>query len=315
MNAQTPDNSCISPDQVIEGIDQVEWVCRTSKLLHAQNHAVQLFGFLNPLRNTTICIVTENEMEWLFSQTETALMKSPAFDADQVSMIIFCCPCQANPAVISVCEKQDIAVLQTAAGSDVVLDHLHSHLPRILALRGIQHGVFLAIMNVGVLIMGASGVGKSEVAMDLVQRGHQLVADDAVEIYRGERSELMGECPNTLKGYIEIRGLGIINIAKMFGPSSVLDNYRLHLVIELVDATNSEIQKVDRLAPSLKDWSFLGIQIPCLKMLVAPGRNLSVLVEAAVRDHLLRVAGIDSSAEFIDAHTRSLESKEPLQKS
>ena len=92
----------------------------------------------------------------------------------------------------------------------------------------------------------------------------------------------------------------------MFGPWSVLDNYRLQLGIDLKDASNSEIQKVDRLAPSLKDWEFLGIKIPCLTMLVAPGRNLSVLVEAAVRDHLLRISGIDSSAEFINAHDKSL---------
>jgi HPr kinase/phosphorylase len=92
----------------------------------------------------------------------------------------------------------------------------------------------------------------------------------------------------------------------MFGPSSVLDNYRLQLVIELKDASNSEIQKVDRIAPSLKDWEFLGIKVPCLTMLVAPGRNLSVLVEAAVRDHLLRNSGIDSSADFVIAHDKSL---------
>ena len=142
--------------------------------------------------------------------------------------------------------------------------------------------------------------------MDLVQRGHQLVADDAVEIYRGEQSELFGECPEPLKGYVEIRGLGIINVLKMFGPSSVLDSYKLQLIIDLIDATNSEIRKVDRLAPSLRDWEMLGINVPCLTMLVAPGRNLSVLVEAAVRDHLLRMAGIDSSAEFISAHNQTI---------
>jgi HPr kinase/phosphorylase len=159
-------------------------------------------------------------------------------------------------------------------------------------------------MNTGVLITGASGVGKSEVALDLVQRGHQLVADDAVEIYRRDGAELVGECSPTLKGYVEIRGLGIINIDKMFGPASVLDFYPLQLIINLKDATNKEIRSLDRLQPSLNMVEILGIQVPRLSMLVAPGRNLAVLIEAATRDFLLRKSGIDSSLDFVNNHDR-----------
>ena len=303
----------ISAQQVLEGIESVDWVSASTKRIRARNHAIKIFGFLNPLRGTPISLVTENELEWLFSQTEGALLNSPAFDSQQVTMLILCENCKHNPAIVSVCRKRDIALAQINISSNGILDYLQSYLPKVIATRGMQHGVFLAIMNTGVLITGASGVGKSEVAMDLVQRGHQLVADDAVEIYRGEQSELIGECPEQLKGYLEIRGLGIINILKMFGSSAVLDSYRLQLVIELIDATNSEIQKVDRLAPSLKDWALLGIKVPCLTMLVAPGRNLSVLVEAAVRNHLLRLDGIDSSTEFIQSHAETIVSKTGVQ--
>ncbi len=291
----------------MDGVQEVDWISSSTKRIRAQHHAIKLFGFLNPLRETPVCIVTENELEWLFSQTEQSLGASPAFDPEKVTILVFCDNCRPNPAVISVCRKHNIALARTRLTGNDILDYLQLHLSRVIAARGIQHGVFLSVMNVGVLIIGASGVGKSEVAMDLVQRGHQLVADDAVETYRGEQGGLIGECPDALKGYIEIRGLGIINILKMFGPSAVLDSCRLQLVIDLIDATNSEIRKVDRLAPSLKDWEMLGVKVPCLTMLVAPGRNLSVLVEAAVRDHLLRVDGTDSSADFIRAHTRSLE--------
>ena len=296
----------------MEGVQEIKWICSSTKRIQAQHHAIKLFGFLNPLRETPICIVTENELGWLFSQTEQSLRESSAFEPNRVTMFLFCENTVPSPAVVSVCRKHDIALARTLLSSNDVLDYLQSHLPRVIAVRGIQHGVFLAVMNVGVLITGASGVGKSEVAMDLVQRGHQLIADDAVETFRGEQGGLIGECPDSLKGYIEIRGLGIINILKMFGPSAVLDTCRLQLVIDLIDATNSEIRKVDRLAPSLKDWEILGVKIPCLTMLVAPGRNLSVLVEAAVRDHLLRVDGIDSSAEFVRAHAKSLESRSDL---
>jgi HPr kinase/phosphorylase len=306
MNAPEQEREGISLPRVLEGLADIEWLCKTEKKIIGQHHAIKLFGFLNPLRPTPIALVTETELEWIYAQTEQSLCDSPAFNFEQVTLIVLCAKCNPNPAVVSVCAEKSIALVKTRLTSNDALDYFHSHLPRLIALRGVQHGVFLAVMNVGVLITGASGVGKSEVAMDLVQRGHQLIADDAVDIYRGEQSELIGECPVSLKGHIEIRGLGIISILKMFGPSSVLDNYRLQLVIELKDASNSEIQKVDRIAPSLKDWEFLGIKVPCLTMLVAPGRNLSVLVEAAVRDHLLRNSGIDSSADFVIAHDKSL---------
>lgn len=304
-----------SPREVLAGLSNADWISETDKMIKGQHHAIKLFGFLNPLRPTPICVVSENELEWIYAQTEQALLNCPGLDEQEVTLILLCGSCQANPAIISVCEKHRIALVKTNLGSNEVLDYLQSQLPRLVAMRGMQHGVFLAVMNVGVLITGVSGIGKSEVAMDLVQRGHQLIADDSVEIFRGEQSELIGECPQPLRGYIEIRGLGIINILKMFGPSSVLDSYRLQLVIDLIDATHSEIQKVDRLTPSLKDWKILGIKIPCLAILVAPGRNLSVLVEAAVRDHLLRMAGIDSSADFIEAHTKIIRNNSGAQRS
>jgi len=306
MNAPEQEREGISPQRVLKGLTDIEWLCNTDREIKDQHYAIKLFGFLNPLRSTPIALVTETELEWLYAQTEQSLSDSPAFGLENVTLIVLCENCNPSPVVISVCRERSIALVKTRLSSNDALDYFHSHLPKVIALRGVQHGVFLAVMNVGVLITGASGVGKSEVAMDLVQRGHQLVADDAVDIYRGEQGELIGECPEPLKGHIEIRGLGIISILKMFGPSSVLDNYRLQLVIDLEDASNSEIQKVDRLAPSLKDWEFLGVKVPCLTMLVAPGRNLSVLVEAAVRDHLLRISGIDSSADFIARHDKSL---------
>ncbi len=110
----------------------------------------------------------------------------------------------------------------------------------------------------------------------------------------------------SLKDYLEIRGLGIINILKMFGLSSVLDSYRLQLPINLKDSGNSAIQKVERLTPSLIEWALLGLKIPCLTMLVAPGRNLLVLITVAVQNHLLHISEIDSSSEFIQAHDAAM---------
>ncbi len=303
------DLKSIHPDLIVEGLAGVRWYVRTTRHIDRQRHAIHLLGYLNPLRASCITIVSASEMEWMYAQTEQSLSGCAVFRGEIVSLVILCAGCEASPALVAVCERYNIALVKTSVGEIEVVDYLMSHLPKLIALRKTKHGVFLAVMNTGILITGSSGVGKSEVAMDLIQRGHQLVADDAVDIYRSEQNELVGECPATLRGYIEIRGLGIISILKMFGPSAVLDFYRLQLIIDLQEATDSEVKKVDRLSPSLEMRDILGIQMPCLTMLVAPGRNLAVLVEAAVRNHLLRMSGMDSGKEFLLRHDEIMKKK------
>ena len=302
----TPSQPGVSPREIFRDIEHLDWIHLANAPVCGQRNQVDLYGYLNPLRAQCVSVVDQTGLEWVYAQSESALKASPALDPERAKVVLLSRGCGANPALESVCRENNISLGGTNLDRVELMDYLQAHLPRLTGLRGMRHGVFLAVMNVGVLITGASGVGKSEVAMDLVQRGHQLVADDAVEIYRGERGVLTGECPEQLRGYLEIRGLGIINVRKMFGPSSVLDSYPLQLIIDLKDASNSEIRKLDRLEPSLTTQDVLGVGVPCLSMLVAPGRNLSVLVEAAVRNHLLRDSGVDTSKEFIEAHTRLL---------
>lgn len=290
--------------ELLQQLPDLHWYQRTGKTVKSCLQHANLYGFLNPLRITPLQIVDQAAIEWLYRMRDSELRKSPCFDLQSSVATILCDGLSPNPNILEVCKANNIALLKTSLGSAAVLDYLQGQLPRLLSPRCNKHGVFLAVMNTGVLITGASGVGKSEVALDLVQRGHQLVADDAVDIYRRDGAELVGECSPTLKGYVEIRGLGIISIEKMFGPASVLDFYRLQLIINLKDATNKEIRSLDRLQPSLKTVEILGIKVPRLSMLVAPGRNLAVLVEAATRDFLLRKSGIDSSLDFVNSHDR-----------
>ncbi len=287
---------------LLGSIPDVRWFSHTKKTLESCYQHAHLFGYLNPLRATPIQIVDQAAMEWIFRMNDSELRNSPCFDANYCVAIIMCEGLEPNPNVVDICIEHDIALLKSTLPSGETLDYLQGRLPQLLSPRCNKHGVFLAVMNTGVMITGVSGVGKSEVALDLIQRGHQLIADDVVDIYRRDGAELFGECSPTLKGYLEIRGLGIINIEKMFGPASVLDNYKLQLIINLRDATNSEIRNLDRLQPSLENSEILDLKVPTLNMLVAPGRNLSVLVEAATRDHLLRMSGVDSSLEFIHQH-------------
>jgi len=305
--AEAATTSHLSVRKLLDRMPHSHWYNQADgKISSCYQHA-NIYGYLNPLRSIPVQLVDKVAVEWLYRLGDSELRKSPCFDSGRSLATIMCDNLEPNPNIRDICQHNDIALLRTSLCSNDVLDFMQTHIPRMLSPRCNKHGVFLAVMNTGVLITGASGIGKSEVALDLVQRGHQLIADDAVEIFRREGAELVGECPDTLKGYIEIRGLGIINIEKMFGPASVLDSYRLQLIINLKDATNEEIRDLDRLQPSMNQFELFGVEVPCLNMLVEPGRNLAVLVEAATRDHLLRMSGVDSSLEFINQHRKVMQ--------
>ena len=292
---------------VLDQMPDSHWYQDTGKLIQECYQHANLYGYLNPLRPIPIQLVDHVALDWLYRLGEKDMREAACFDASAALALILCDGIKPNPALREVCKQHDIALLRCSMQPSVVLDFLQANLARALSPRCQRHGVFLAVINTGVMITGKSGIGKSEVALDLVQRGHQLIADDVVEIYRKEGPELLGECPSALKGYIEIRGLGIINVEKMFGPAAILDDYELELIIDLQDATDAEILELDRLQPSLRSEDILGVEISCLSMLVAPGRNLSVLVEAAIRDHLLRRSGVHSSLEFVSQHNRRME--------
>ena len=306
--ATTNVTSNLSFTEVLSRLKDVYWHARGSNLIArptpGYQHHARLFAYLNPLRSTAIQVVDDGGIEWLYQLQDNNMRCSPCFAEKQVAAIVLCHSHTMHPHVLEICQQRDISVLTTSMNADEALTLLQQKVPRLFSPHTNIHGVFLAVMNTGVLITGTSGVGKSEVALDLVQRGHQLVADDAVSVVCSEGGILTGECSESLRGYIEIRGLGIINIAKMFGPASVLDHYPFQLMINLRDATDTEIRNVDRLQPSLNQVDILGVEVPCLTMLVAPGRNLAVLIEAATRDHLLRMSGTDSSLEFISQHDK-----------
>ena len=163
------------------------------------------------------------------------------------------------------------------------------------------HGVFMEVMGTGVLITGDSSIGKSELALELITRGHRLIADDATEFSRVSPDTLLGSCPEMLRDFLEVRGLGILNIRAMFGSRAIKQHRNLRLIIvlqQLADAT-----KMDRLHGS----KIQEVNIPEITLPVWPGRNLAVLLEAAVRNHILNTKGYDASKAFIDRQKRRLE--------
>jgi HPr kinase/phosphorylase len=158
------------------------------------------------------------------------------------------------------------------------------------------HGVLMDILSLGVLIIGDSGIGKSECALDLVVRGHRLVADDAVEVRRRGETDLIGTCPELTRHHMEVRGLGVINIRDLFGVAATRLSKRMELVVQLErwDAARD----YDRLGLDENAWELFGVKIPLVHMPVAPGRNLAILVEVAARNQLLRARGLNAARDL-----------------
>lgn len=163
-----------------------------------------------------------------------------------------------------------------------------------------MHGVFMDVLGVGVLLVGSSGIGKSEIALNLINRGHRLVADDAVLFKINNNDAVIGTCPELLQDFLEVRGLGILNIRVMFGDTAIRENKRLQLVVRLVAVDHLELQEIDRLYGIYRTQEILGIDIPEVSIPVAPGRNLSIIVEGAVRNQVLKNTGYDASQDFIN---------------
>jgi HPr kinase/phosphorylase len=192
------------------------------------------------------------------------------------------------PELIAVSEEFAVPLLTTRVVSSELIEGISRFLEAQLAPRRTIHGVFVDVYGLGVLILGDSGVGKSECALDLVVRGHRLVSDDSVEIRRHGKT-LQGTGPEMGRHHMEIRGLGLINIKDLFGVAAVRRVKDLDLVIRLDPW--QEGKEYDRLGMDAKTYDILGIELPFLEMPVAPGRNLAVLVEVASRNHLLRLKG------------------------
>ncbi|MEM1089525.1 MAG: HPr(Ser) kinase/phosphatase [Pseudomonadota bacterium] len=195
----------------------------------------------------------------------------------------------------------------SAAGVELV-SHLQHMLSRRVARNTSVHGVFMEVFSLGVLITGDSGAGKSELALELITRGHRLVADDAPDMTLIGPDVIDGTCPPLLRDCLEVRGLGVLNVRAMFGDSAIIANKYLRLIIHLrlMDAEAIRHAEMDRLRGEQSEREILGIGIPQITVPVAPGRNLAVLVEAAVRNHGLKMSGYDAADEFLKRHQQAL---------
>ncbi len=228
----------------------------------------------------------------------------------QTSLVIVANGLPVPPMLRDYCHTNNIPLLTSRLESPHLMDVLRIYLQRALAASVVKHGVFLDVFEVGVLITGHSGLGKSELALELISRGHSLVADDAVELHRTGPETLEGRCPVMLRDFLEVRGLGILNVRHIFGETSIRPKKNLQLIINLVPADDEYMKQLDRLSIRTETESILNVSIRSVMLPVAVGRNLAVLVEAAVRNFILQLRGKDSTKEFLERHQSMLKEDE-----
>lgn len=165
----------------------------------------------------------------------------------------------------------------------------------------------LDVLGLGVLLTGVSGIGKSEIALGLITREHRLIADDAVHFKCDDQGHVVGFCSDVLQDYLEVRGLGILNIRAMFGNDAIRKEKSLDLIVNMIQMSSEELQHIDRLQGMHRQYDILGVSFPEVSIPVAPGRNIAVLIEGAVRNQILKQQGYDAGAEFIARQQKAIE--------
>jgi HPr kinase/phosphorylase len=205
------------------------------------------------------------------------------------------------------CNEENVPLFISPLSSNKLSESIHYYLSTLFADILTLHGVYMEVMAIGVLITGPSGIGKSELALELITRGHRLIADDAPQFSRIAPDIINGYCPDTLRDFLEVRGLGIINIRRLYGSTAIKNNKYLRLIVRLEPLDRENMQTIDRLEGSYRAIKILDVDIPEITIPVAPGRNLAILMECAARNHSLRMAGYNASREFANNQQHIIE--------
>jgi HPr kinase/phosphorylase len=272
---------------------------------HIQKTGLALAGFHEYLKPGRVLIFGESEIRYLES------LESAARVASLRLALTLDFPCvlitggfRAPDELLAEAERARVPLLKTAIATPTAIAKLSSMLEDSLAERTMIHAVLMDVLGLGVLIAGESGIGKSECALDLIVRGHRLVADDTVEVRRRQETILIGSCPELTRHHMELRGLGVINVKELFGIASTRSSKRVELVVQLERWVPT--REYERLGLDDTFYEILGLRVPLLKMPVAPGRNIAILVEVAARNQLLRQRGHHAARELANRLDASL---------
>jgi HPr kinase/phosphorylase len=265
-----------------------------------------LVGYLNYIHPYRVQILGAREVAYLANASPEDCARRIARIVTLEPPALVLCDGQVAPeALTAMCERAQLPMFSTQESAAFVIDVLRAYLSKHFADRTTMHGVFMDILGLGVLITGESGLGKSELGLELISRGNGLVADDAVDLFRINQTTIEGRCPELLQNLLEVRGIGLLDIRAIFGETAVRRRMRLRLIVHLVRRETLE-RDYERLPYEPLTQEVLGVPIQKAVIQVVAGRNIAVLVEAAVRNHILQLRGVDTYQEFVERHRRAM---------
>ncbi|MBI4486545.1 MAG: HPr(Ser) kinase/phosphatase [Acidobacteria bacterium] len=274
----------------LELLAGVEGLDRQITSPHIQKTGLALAGFHEYLKPGRVLIFGESEIRYLESLEPAERVNAMRLALTHDFPCVLITGGFAPPADLALeAERAQLPLLKTPIATPTAIAKLSSMLEDSLAERTIMHAVLMDILGLGVLIVGESGIGKSECALDLIVRGHRLVADDAVDVRRRQETILIGTCPELTRHHMELRGLGLINVKDLFGIASTRSSKRVELVVQL--ERWDPAREYERLGLDESFYEILGLRVPLIRMPVAPGRSIAILVEVAARNQLLRARG------------------------
>ena len=268
--------------------------------------AADLVGYLNYIHPNRVQIVGRREVAYLNKPDVDVTDRRISRIVTLEPPVLIVADAQVPPdRLVALCDRADIPLFVTEESAGHVIDVVRGYLGQHFAERTTRHGVFMDILGIGVLLTGESGLGKSELGLELISRGHGLVADDAVDLYRVSQTALEGRCPDLLMNLLEVRGIGLLDIKAIFGETAVRRKMRLKLIVHLVRKETMD-RDFERLPYEPLSEDILEVPVRKTVIAVDAGRNLAVLVEAAVRNTILQLRGIDTYAEFIARHHKAM---------
>jgi len=269
-----------------------------------------VIGHLNFVHPNWIQVLSRDEADYLNQLDPISLQHNmQRLAQSDMSCIIAAGNVPIPDSLCALADSTHTPILCSERSSLEIMWLLRPYLWRVLAPSDTMHGVLLDVLGMGVMITGESGVGKSELALELVSRGHGLVADDVVEFRRISPETLEGHCPAMLRDFLEVRGLGMLDIRTIFGETAVRRRKNLKLIVHLQKSSSAEFNALERLPINNVNEDIMGISIRKIIIQVAAGRNLAVLVEAAVRNYVLQLRGMDSTKNFLERHEQEMENK------
>ncbi len=269
--------------------------------------SLALIGHLNFVHPNRVQVLGCAEMDYLRGLDAAAVKQaiSNLYSTDLAAVVV--ANGEGVPAALTkAADSKNTPLFTSPMRSPDLMDLLSHYLVQALAESISFHGVFLEVQGFGVLVKGDAAIGKSELALELVTRGHRLVADDIVDFFRISPDRLEGRCPKLLQDFLEVRGLGILNIRELFGDNAVKPTKPLDMIVQLQMADSNSPQQLDRLRIKSQSEAILGVKVPKVTIPVAAGRNIAVLVEVAVRNHVLLMRGVNSSKQFMQRQTREM---------